>query len=280
MSSTRVESTVSYATVDGMDLLMDISRPSDATGQSLPAVIYVHGGGWHMGDRLDSPNFLLDAAGFVTMSIDYRLTGVASFPAQIHDVKAAIRWVRAHAAELGVDPDRIGIWGHSAGGHLALLAAVTPDDPELEGEVGTTGVSSAVHAVLAGCTRTELLIDWYAADGKPFPDAVTASLDALLGGPRIERESVARAASPYWHLRANLPPALLMHGTDDDTVPINQARAFVARSKALGNDIGMMELPSVGHDANAPLYPENPDPLGTRERVVEFFKAHLRHAGA
>jgi acetyl esterase/lipase len=275
MSMITEEMTVPYATVGGHELLLDITRPPAAPGTTHPAVIYVHGGGWHSGERAGSPNFLLHDAGYVTASIDYRLTGVASFPAQIHDVKAAIRWVRAHAGELGIDPDRIGIWGHSAGGHLALLAAVTADDPALEGDAGTPGVSSAVQAVIAGCTRTEMLIDWYAADGKPFPEEVDASLAALLGRPRIGRDEVARLASPYWHLRPGLPPALLMHGTEDETVPINQARAFVARSRALGNDVEMMELPGVGHDANTPLYPENPDPLDTRGRVVGFFNRYL-----
>jgi acetyl esterase/lipase len=264
-----------FAEVDGRALLLDIAWPTADRDVQRPAVIYVHGGGWHSGDRSDSPNFLLTDAGFVTLSIDYRLTDEACFPAQIHDVKAAIRWVRANAGELGIDPNRIGIWGHSAGGHLALLAAVTRDEPSLEGDVGVNGVSSAVSAVIAGCTRTEMLIDWYAADGKPFPEPVDASLSALLGGPRHERESIARQASPYWFLKPGMPPALFMHGTEDETVPINQARAFVSRSRTMGNDVELMELPGVGHDANAPLFPGAPDPHGSRSRVVDFFVTHL-----
>jgi acetyl esterase/lipase len=276
----RIREGVPYAEIDGQALLLNIAWPV-ATGDTPgAAVIYVHGGGWHMGDRGDSPNYLLTDAGFVTLSIDYRLTGAASFPAQIHDVKAAIRWTRTNAADLGIDPDRIGIWGHSAGGHLALLAAVTGDEPSLEGDVGVTGVdekvSSAVSAVIAGCTRTEMLIDWYAADGKPFPEPVDASLCALLGGPRHERENIARQASPYWHLKPGMPPTLLMHGTDDETVPISQARAFVSRSRAMGNTVELMELHGVGHDANAPLFPGVPDHHGSKSRVVDFFDTHLR----
>lgn len=271
VQETRTRDGVPYAEVDGRSLLLDIAWPGAAGNGPRAAVIYVHGGGWHMGDRAGSPNFLLTGAGFVTISIDYRLTGVAGFPAQIHDVKAAIRWVRAHAADLGIDPERIGIWGHSAGGHLALLAGVTGDDPSLEGDVGVRGPDSAVRSVIAGCARTEMVVDWYAAEGKPFPEAVEASLSALFGGPRADREDVARQASPYWYLKPGLPPALLMHGTNDDTVPISQARAYVSRSRALGNEVEMMELPGVGHDANTPLYPPNPDPDGSRDAVVAFF---------
>jgi acetyl esterase/lipase len=276
VSDLKRENGVTFATVDGHDLLLDVVRPAEASAAPVPAIIYVHGGGWHGGSRADIPNDFMARAGYVTLSIDYRLTGVASFPAQIHDVKAAIRWVRANADDLGIDPDRIGLWGHSAGGHLALLAAMTGDDPALEGDVGVTGISSAVRAVVAGCTRTEMLIDWYAADGKPFPEAVDASLSALLGGPRCEMEDVAMLASPFWHLRYGVPPALLQHGTDDETVPINQARAFVARSRAMGNDAVLMELPGVGHDANTPLFPGNPDPYGAKDRSIAFFDAHLR----
>lgn len=270
------ETGVHFATVDGHRLFLDLFRTARQPGERAPAVIYVHGGGWHGGDRADVPGEFMAEAGFITISIDYRLTGVASFPAQIHDVKAAIRWVRANADDLGIDPDRIGLWGHSAGGHLALLAATTGDDPALEGKVGVTGVSSAVCAVVAGCTRTEMLIDWYAADGKPFPEPVDASLSALFGGPRREKEDVARLASPFWHLRPGVPPVLLQHGTEDETVPINQARAFVARSRAMGNVADLMELPGVGHDANTPLFPGNPDPYGAKERTIEFFDAYLR----
>jgi acetyl esterase/lipase len=267
---------IHYATVDGHELLLDIHRPAERAGEPAPCVIYVHGGGWNSGSREDSPNYLLAESGFVTISIDYRLTDIAAFPAQIHDVKSAIRWVRANAGELGIHPDRIGIWGHSAGGHLALLAAVTADDPALEGEVGITGVSSAVRAVIAGCTRTEMMIDWYAAEGRAFPEPVDESLSALFGGPRHEQEDVAQWASPFWHLRLGLPPTLMMHGTEDETVPISQARAFVSRSRAMGNEIQMMELPGVAHDANTPLFRGNPDPHGSRQRVVEFFRLHLQ----
>lgn len=276
MKDMREETGIDYGSGGGRPLWLDLLGPDPAPGQRLPAVVYVHGGGWAGGERTWNPNRILADAGFVTVSVSYRFTGEAIFPAQIHDVKAAIRWVRANADDLGIDPDRIGLWGHSAGGHLALLAAMTGNDPALEGDVGVTGISSAVRAVVAGCTRTEMLIDWYAADGKPFPEAVDASLSALLGGPRREMEDVAMLASPFWHLRPGVPPALLQHGTDDETVPINQAWAFVARSRAMGNDAVLMELPGVGHDANTPLFPGNPDPYGAKDRTIAFFDAHLR----
>ncbi|MEJ7839257.1 MAG: alpha/beta hydrolase, partial [Thermomicrobiales bacterium] len=136
-----------YTTVDGVELLVDILRPT--TGQrSGPAIIYVHGGGWAAGHRSDTPNDVLAKHGFTMLSISYRLSGRYLFPAALHDVKAAIRWTKAHANDLRIDPDRLGIWGHSAGGHLASLAALTSEVAELESHRGPQRISSRVQAAV------------------------------------------------------------------------------------------------------------------------------------
>ena len=154
---------VEFAVVEGFrPLLLDLYLPTRGTSAASAAVVYLHGGGWAVGTRRRfgrafaswSPTALdrLAQAGFVVATVDYRLSGEAHFPAQLHDVKAAIRWLRGNAAPLGVDPARVIAWGESAGGHLAMLAGLTGDRPELEGDVGEfVGESSAVCGV----------VDWY-----------------------------------------------------------------------------------------------------------------------
>lgn len=139
---------IEYGRAGDIALPLDLVTPRATTGSG-PAVIWLHGGGWYAGSRADGITYwcsLLAAQGFVVASVDYRLSGDAPFPAQIHDVKAAIRWMRDNARTYHVDPDRIGIMGHSAGGHLAALAAVTGDVPALEGDCGSPGESSHVQA--------------------------------------------------------------------------------------------------------------------------------------
>lgn len=266
---------VEFCRIGEQVLYLDIRRPDQPLLVPAPVVIYVHGGGWFSGNRADTLSQLLADAGFVAVSIDYRLTGIAPFPAQIHDVKAAIRWVRAHAGALGIDSARIGIWGHSAGGHLALLAGLTADDPGFDDDAGAQNESSSVQCVVTGCARTEFLIDWYAAANIPVPDEAHYSIPALLGGPALDRPDVARAASPYWHLKPDAPPCLMMHGEADDLVPINQARAFVSLSRQLGNTVEFVAIPGAGHDIVSPMYPEIPDPDDLRACTVAFFHRHL-----
>ncbi|HTW12805.1 MAG TPA: alpha/beta hydrolase, partial [Solirubrobacteraceae bacterium] len=152
---------IEYASIRGFrPLLLDLYLPPQ--GDRLASVLFIHGGGWGLGTRasvappLDGlePSMFerLAQAGLAVASVDYRLTGEARFPAQLHDVKAAVRWLRAHAAAIGLDPERIVAWGGSAGGHLAALLGLTAEHEYLEGEAGITGVSSAVWAV----------VDWYA----------------------------------------------------------------------------------------------------------------------
>src|SRR6476469_5456429 len=161
-----------FAEVDGHPLRLDVLQPAERGRDRLPAVIWVHGGGWLEGWYTDGDSWWccppMAAAGFVTLSIMYRMSDEAIFPAQIHDVKGAIRWVRANAAELGVDPERIGIWGHSAGGHLAALAGVTGDLAALEGTVGPAGYASAVQAVVAGSPPTDFTGDRQALTGEAY----------------------------------------------------------------------------------------------------------------
>jgi acetyl esterase/lipase len=203
------EKDITFASAAGTELKLDVYRPATASART--AILYFHGGGWRAGSRegMRPDARAMAALGFVGLPAQYRLVGQAPWPAQIHDVKAAIRWTRAHAGELAIDPDRIVLWGSSAGGQLALLAAGTADAPEYEGELGPRDVSSRVAAVIA----VHAPVSFHLGDS-----AVRSSTPAknLLGDAASEEQ--ARAASPITHVHEQFPPTLLLHGTQDRMV--------------------------------------------------------------
>ena len=267
---------VQYGTGAGRPLHLDVLTPEADREERRPAVIYIHGGGWAGGERTWTPNRILADGGFFTASISYRFSSEAIFPAQIHDVKAAIRWVRANAEEYGVDPARVGIWGHSAGGHLAALAAVTAGIPELEGEGGSPEQDSSVQAVVPIAAPLDFLVDWYAVQQVELSEDIAGLSEALLGGPPARRQDLARLASPLWHAGPDSPPHLLIHGEADEVVPIAQARAYVSALRHTGQPRAeLIALPGVGHNSDESLYPGNPDPWKLKERVIEFCREHL-----
>jgi acetyl esterase/lipase len=208
------DSDIIYAHAGAMDLRLDIYR-LPAARADLPktnaAILFLHGGGWQRGSKemMRAVATSMAERGFVGVASQYRLSGQAPWPAHIHDVKAAIRWVRAHAEELGIDPARIILWGTSAGAHLALLAAGTPNDPAFEGEIGPPGVSSAVAAVVAVHPPTSF---YYG----PLDRHHSTPATALMGDAATE--AAARAASPLSHVSPSFPPTLLLHGTEDKVV--------------------------------------------------------------
>ena len=204
-----IESDVVFGTGGGRELRCDIYTPPGLV-EAAPAVILVHGGGWQSGDRtqLRGYGILLGRLGYVCVAPEYRLTPESPWPAQIHDVKAAIRWVRAQSDRLGIDPDRIALEGNSAGAHLALLAATTPGDDRFEGDGGSPGVDTSVRAVMAVYPPTAF------SHGPRTPGAVP--LAALTDSGDDE---TAHAASPLSYVSPHHPPTLLIHGTADTTVP-------------------------------------------------------------
>lgn len=268
---------IEYGEADGQPLELDILAPEHLGGTRVPAVVYVHGGGWAGGERSWTPNRILAESGFFTVSVSYRFSSQAIFPAQIHDVKAAIRWVRANADRYGVDPARVGIWGHSAGGHLAALAGVTSGMPEMEGTSGHAGHDSSVQAVVPISAPLDFLVDWYAVQRITNWEETAGVASQLFGGLPEHNRELARLASPLWHLDRISPPHLLIHGEMDDVVPVTQARAYVSALRQLGQrHAELIELPGAGHAADTALYPGEPDPYGLKPRVIEFFGMHLR----
>jgi acetyl esterase/lipase len=191
---------------------------------------------------------LLLAQGYAVASLNYRLSGEARFPAQIFDVKAAVRYLRARAGSLGLDPDRFAAVGESAGGHLAELLGFSAGVADLEGSLGNPGVSSAVQAVVAyyGISDLRNRADQRQQPGCPtIPPGTWTSDDALLGmGPsNPARAAAAERASPIHYVDATDPPVLLLHGTKDCVVPPSQAQSLHDALRALGvtGDLNLVE---------------------------------------
>lgn len=204
-----VERDVVFGTGGGRDLRCNIYWPP-AAGDGRPSVLLVHGGGWTTGDReqLHGYGILLGRIGYVCVATEYRLAGEARWPAQIHDVKAALRWMRANSARLGIDPGKIAISGNSAGAHLSLLAAGTANRPEFEGDGGNAGAGTQVAAAIGFYAPTQLY-----DPAQPLRE----ELSFLFG--RGYTEATARAASPIEYASTDFPPTLLITGNRDELVP-------------------------------------------------------------
>lgn len=207
----EIEQDVVFGTGGGRELRCDVYRPPAPSGPA-PGVLLVHGGSWRHGDRtqLRGYGILLGRAGYVCVAPEYRLLPEAPWPAQIHDVKAALRWMRANAAELGIDPSRIAVEGNSAGAHLALLAAGTPGMADFEGEGGNPDEPTDVTAAIGVYAPTLF------SHGEQRRGAIT--LAALV---EVGSAEAASAASPLNHVSPAFPPTLLIHGTDDELVPVH-----------------------------------------------------------
>jgi acetyl esterase/lipase len=222
-------------------LELDLHLPPE--GPPPPVVLFVHGGGWRLGSRHSAgpayaapePFTRLAQAGIAVAAVDHRLSGEATWPAQLHDVKAAVRWLRARADELGVDGERVAAWGESSGGHLAALLGLTGDDPALEGDVGVTGPSSAVDAVVAWYAPSDVAA--VATDTGADPLDPASREAQLLGGPPPERPDAAAQASPLTHVRPGVPPFLLLHGAADRLVPCVQSERLYAALLEAGADV-------------------------------------------
>ncbi|MEU9998220.1 alpha/beta hydrolase [Streptomyces sp. NPDC050848] len=254
---------LTYASTPGYrPRLLDVHVP--AAERPVPAVVWIHGGGWLEGDRRYPPPTVpvellhgaVLGAGLALVSIDYRHGLEAPFPAQLHDTKAAIRYVRRFAGELGIDGDRIAVMGESAGGHLAALAGLvrpdaTQDAAALEGRVGVQDQDSSVQAVVAWYPATD--IGTLLAHPLPMPPAPDGSaypnpFDALLGGPPEQRPELARAASPLTYAGgATPPPFLLVHGTADRLLPYSQSEVLAEALRDAGGDVVLRPVEGADH---------------------------------
>jgi acetyl esterase/lipase len=237
-----------YGEVPGFrPLELDLYLPAEAAAP-VPVIVHVHGGGWRRGSRrVPLPRLGagfydgLAAQGFAVAAIDYRLSGEARYPAALEDVRAAIGWVREHAAEYGMDPGRVFAWGDSAGGHLALMTALAGAE--------ANGSGADVQGVVAWFPVTDLaglLDDVAAAGGRPDPGP--ESREALfLGAPAASVPGLAREASPVNHASAAAPPVLLMHGAADDLVPPAQSIRLAEALAQAGATVELELVPGATH---------------------------------
>jgi acetyl esterase/lipase len=255
---------------------LDLAVPKGAGGKPRPAVVVIHGGGWLEGDKSSfasrahgTPGNIEDfaALGFVAATINYRLSGEAPFPAALEDCKCAVRWLRAHAAEYNLDPQRVGAYGNSAGGHLALLLGLVGKDAGLEGDGPHAEQSSAVQAVVSDSGPLDLL-------RQHRHGALRRVVEQFLGGPpEGKRAALYKSASPAHRVTPQAPPLLLLYGGADEQVPVETADEFVlALGRAGLKDVSYHRLAYVGHCPHSLVRLPGP-----RQAVNEFFLRTLMH---
>lgn len=254
---------VVYAEVEGQPLHLDLYLPRRAPTPA-PLVIWLHGGGWRDGDKTPVPPgvLLLLDDGIAVASVNYRLTGDTRFgervfPAQIHDVKGAVRFLRGHAAEYRLDPDRFAVWGASAGGHLAALLALSGGNAALEGTVGgNLGQSSRVSALVDFFGPTQLEAQGGVHDLPAAPEAALigaplGQIKAHLHDPNPPWPELAErmlAAGPVHHTDASDPPAFIAHGVNDWLVPPDQSARLAAALRAVEVAVEYFTVPGAGHE--------------------------------
>ena len=279
---------VTYATTFGYrPRLLDVYIPArQALDAPVPTVVWIHGGGWMDGDRRYPPPTVsqrqlfggLLEAGLAVVTVDYRHSLEAPFPAQLHDVKAAIRYVRKFADVFGIDPDRIGVWGESAGGHLAAMVGLTGPAygvTSLEGREGVTDIDSSVSVVA----------DWYgvhdvvsaaagfSAAAIPSAEPGLNPFTGLLGAAPEERPDLAKAASPVTYVDGAAPPFLLVHGTADNLVPCQQSELLADLLAKNGTPVEFVRVEGADH-----IFLGAPDIPGIVARSIDFLAEHLKPA--
>ena len=262
----RVPDVVYGEVIGYRPLELDLYLPE--ADKPLPVIVHVHGGGWRRGSRRETLPALgtdfygrLAAQGCAVAAVDYRLSGEARFPAPLDDVRAAVGWVRDHAASHRLDAGRVFLWGDSSGGHLALLAGLT---------------GAKVAGVVAWFPVTDLAglpADVAEAGGTPDPGPDSREAQ-LLGEPALAAPGLAQQASPVTHASAGAPPILLMHGTADDMVPAAQSIRLAEALRAAGAEVELELVPGATH-----FWTGADDVPAIVRRSVEFLRAHASRAG-
>jgi acetyl esterase/lipase len=226
--SVKVQKDVRYGSVNGSDLHLDVYEPATRGTETSPAVVLIHGGGWISMDKSTMRGMaqFLARSGFVAFAVDYRLFAakVNLWPAQLDDVQRAVRWVRAHAAEYNVNPERIGAFGHSAGAQLAALLGM--EDTRDNSDPSLAKYSSKVEAVVDVSGPVDFTVN-HDPDGDEF-------LTGFLGSDFKAHPEVWREASPVFHVAKGDAPFLIVHGTKDQSVPISQSQELYDKLQAAG----------------------------------------------
>jgi acetyl esterase/lipase len=265
---TATEQDIVYTKAGTTELKLDLARPAQGDGP-FAAVLVIHGGAWRQGNKADVRPILPQFAqrGFVAISPQYRFCPKDAFPAQVHDVKAAVRWVKVNAKKYKVDPERIGAIGFSAGGHLALMLGLTSPSDGLEGEVSPGSPDSRVKAVVNYFGPTDLA----ASD---IPDICKPWVKDLLGGSPSDKPEAAAKASPLTFVSKDDAPVLTFQGTKDPLVPFSQAIKLAEAMNSAGVP-GRVEL-MVGAQHGW----GGPEMERTIGETFSFLTSHLAPAGA
>ena len=274
----RIEQNVPYlepGRAEKLDLYLPSSRPP---GMRSPAVVMIHGGGWIGGDKAEARSFnvgtTLALNGYVCVSINYRLDE-PRWPQNLYDCKNAVRFLRANAGRLGVDPERIGVIGGSAGGHLALMVAYTNGVEGLEPESPYPGVSSQVDAVVNMYGITNVLTR-RKTDEQGNPTGNPSTRTALLPMRPDEDRAAWERASPVYHVSKDTVPTLILHGTADTTVDRDQATELASKLKEHGVEHQLILLDGIGHTFDLQTWARKPLPQDLRPVVIGFFEKHLK----
>jgi acetyl esterase/lipase len=263
----RTTADLCFAEVNGTKLMLDLYLPLKV--EKPPLVVYIHGGGWRSGSRKNSFASWIAEHGYALASIEYRLSKVATFPAQIHDCKGAVRWLRANATKYGYDVERIAVVGTSAGGYLAVLLGTTAGEKEMEGEVGgNLDQSSRVQAVVDFYGPTDFVLR--SKDQPKQTDTPGGKVYQLLGKPVKKNVELAKTASPAFHVTKDDPPLLIFHGTQDKTVLINQAERIRDAYKSEGLIVEYRTVEGAGHGGSAYTTPKCQEP------TLQFLKRYLK----
>jgi acetyl esterase/lipase len=235
-------------------------------------IAWVHGGAWRLGSKENPRALRMVARGYAVASLNYRLSQEATFPAQIHDCKAAVRWLRAHAETYGLDPERIGAWGGSAGGHLVALLGTAWSVPELEGDLGHPDQSSRVQAVcdFYGPTDFCRMNDVPGAMDHDAPDSPESQ---LIGAPIQERPDLVARADPIAYIGTETPPFLIVHGDHDWTVILNQSQFLYRALRVAGVEATFHIVEGAGHGFQGATEAQRAE---IDALVDAFFDAHLR----
>lgn len=252
-----------FATRPQRALRLDIRVPRWV--RNPPLVVYIPMGGMRACPKANA-KWWLGEHGFAMASIECRCSNEAIAPAPVHDSKAAVRWLRANAGSYGYNGESMGAWGHSAGGLLSALVATSGDAPEVEDPDGPAGVSSRVQAACDECGAPHDFAYFARPDIKARFAPVAENVRLYLGGAADERPELARLVSPSTYVSSSTPPMLLIHGTADAIVPVEETEDFHKLLLAAGVDSTLRLLSGAGHGWDDAL---------TRDQIVRFFERTL-----
>jgi len=274
-AGTKVERDIVYARAGDRKLLLDLYLPAKPSTPK-PVIVWIHGGGWRAGRKGSGGRALpMLQRGYAVVDVGYRLSGEAIFPAQVEDCKAAVRWVRANASRYGLDPDRIGAWGSSAGGHLVAFLGTSGDVKEFDTQANRQ-YSSRVQAVCDWFGPTDFLqMDEHMLEGGRLVHDAPQSPESLFVGGPIRREpyrSIVKKANPITYVTQDDPPFLIMHGDKDMLVPLHQSELLCDALKKAKVEVTLQVVRGAGHGLGG----GEESPAKLVEIVAEFFDKHLK----